>query len=195
MKLIKNLKFNNKGITLVEVIVVVFIVVLFSSILISDFPKVRRQFALSRATYKLTQDLRKVQDMSLSGQFKTADGTIINATGYGIFIDITNGENKKYIIYADIDDGNGGDQQYTSAQDTILETTDLSVNEKSVIIKSIGNTLSQQVNINFRPPNPSIDISNLLPNTNSVEISLGLETDSAITRRVSVNKAGLIEIK
>lgn len=189
------LKINNKGITLVEVIVVVFIVTLFSAILISDFPKIRRQFALSRATYKLTQDLRKAQDMGLSGQFKTTDGTVLDATGYGVFIDLRSGENKKYIIYADIDDGSGGDQQYTSTQDYILETVDLNEAEKGVIIKLLENTLSQQVSVNFRPPNPNINISNLQPNAISVKIDLGLAADSTATRTVSVNNAGLIEMQ
>jgi type II secretory pathway pseudopilin PulG len=189
-KFFPGIKNYNKGITLVEVIVVVFIVALFSTILISDFPKIRRQFALSRATYKLTQDFRKALDMGLSGEFKT------NATGYGVFIDLTEGENTKYIIYADIDDGNGGDQQYTLTQDEVLEIIDLKVEEKGVIIKLINNTLSQQVSVNFRPPNPDIYISNLQPNTDSVEINLGLEVDLAGTPRIiSVNRAGLIEIK
>jgi hypothetical protein len=170
--------------------VVVFIVALFSAILISDFPKIKRQFALSRATYKLTQDLRRVQDMGFSAQYTA------NATGYGVYIDISGIENKKYIIYADIDDGNGGDQQYTLGYDSILETIDLNDQEKGVIIKSIENTTSQQVSINFRPPNPNINISNLQPNVNSVKIILRLETDpTGTTRTVSVNSAGLIEIE
>ena len=56
-----------RGITLVEVVVVIFIVALFTIILISDFPKMLRQLALSRVSYNFAQDLRKAQDLGLSG--------------------------------------------------------------------------------------------------------------------------------
>jgi len=93
---------SEKGITLVEILVVIFIIAALLTILVSDFPKIQRQFALSRATYKFAQDLRKAQDMALSGEeIKKPDGTIISVKGYGIYIDNrgNNGNNKEYKIY------------------------------------------------------------------------------------------------
>lgn len=183
-----------KGITLIEVIVVVFIIALFSAILISDFPKIQRQFALSRATYKLAQNFRRAQDMGLSGQFRDFSGKI--PTGYGIYVDLTAGETEKYIIYADIYDGNGGDQEYTSTQDQIIETIDFRSEEKGVVIKEIEGVFIQKVSINFKPPNPEISISDLLPDENRIGIVLGLSAyPQGQTRTVFVNKAGLIEIE
>ena len=192
--MIKNSKFKNKnsakGITLIEILVVMFIIAIFSSILVADFPKMKRQFALTRAVYKMSQDLRRAQDMGLSGL--QVGG--INAKGYGVYINLngTSLGNKKYIIYADVDD----DQQYTQGTDFVVEETNLDQIELGVIISAIdGTTDSQQVDINFKPPNPTITITSLSPGINQAQIIFALEFDPLKIRMVLVNTAGLIEIR
>ena len=71
---------KERGITLIEVIVVMVIVTMFSMILIADFPKILRQFAISRASYKLSQDIRRTEDLGLSG-VQIGDG-LMQAKGY-----------------------------------------------------------------------------------------------------------------
>ena len=207
--MIKNLKFKIKnpvrGITLIEILLVVFIIALFSSILVADFPKIRRQFALTRTVYKMSQDLRRAQDMALSGQqIKDANGDKINVQGYGIYINLDNTSlgKKKYIIYADMTN----DQQYDVSgaicgqqlpnRDCVIETIDLSQTEAGVIISRITNpTDVHWIDINFKPPNPTIKITNLSFG-NRAQIIFALESDPLKTERiVSVNTAGLIEIK
>ena len=104
---------SQKGITLVEIIVAVFIIVIFSVMLISNFPKIQDEFAISRAAYQLAQDLRKTQDLGLSGvPLSDASGNLIvdingapmPVRGYGIYI-LSNSQ--QYIIYADVADNNG----------------------------------------------------------------------------------------
>ena len=204
----KNHIFSERGITLVEILVVVFIIALFSSILIADFPKIRRQFALTRAVYKMNQDLRRALDMGLSGQqIKDVNGNAINVQGYGVYINLDDFRlgNKKYIIYADTNN----DQQYDSSdticgqqsnQDCIIEKIDFIKAESGVKIKEIKNTKdnNQWVDINFKPPNPTVTItklSSLTPDTNQVQIIFALESDSLTYRTVFVNIAGLIEIE
>lgn len=104
--MIKNLKLkirnSSSGITLVELIVVIFIIVLFSTILVANFPEIQRQFALSRVTYKLSQDLRNVQGLGLSGvPITDVHGTAILSKGYGIYINL-NSSATQYVIYADV---------------------------------------------------------------------------------------------
>lgn len=199
------LKFKNssRGLSLVEILIVLFIIALFTGILVNNFPKIRRQFALSRAIHQMGQDLRRVQDMSVSG-FKIAG---VDVAGYGLYVNIENSNfgEEKYFLYADVD----GDQIYSLAstvncgqqgngEDCILETIDLSQSGAGLFISSIeniDNSSGELVDINFQPPNPIVKISDLAPGENSVDIVFSLKLDPSITRRVSVNTAGLIEIK
>ena len=189
--MISNFKFqisNSRGITLVEIIAVIFIIAIFSAILISDFPKIELQFALSRATYKLSQDIRRAQDMTLSGVKTDISGN--PAKGYGVYINLSDPSlgDKKYVLYAD-----SGNQQYDAGEE--IETIDFSQAESGVIIDRIeGTTNDQQVDINFKPPNPTITITSL-SSGNRVQVIFALESDLSQERIVSVNTSGLIEIK
>lgn len=194
------LKISNstRGITLVEVIVVILIISIFSMILISDFPKIKRQFALSRSVYKLAQDLRRAQDMALSGlQITDENGQAVPAKGYGIYINPSS-DNKGYILYAD--SNQPADFEFTpvsgaEAGDYIVEKINLSDESPDVFIKEIRNIDGGWASINFSPPNPNITIANLLGDKSGIEIVFGLESDSSAERIISVNKRGLIEVK
>ena len=188
---------NSRGITLIEIIVVIFIIVALLAILVADFPKIQRQFALSRATYKFAQDLRRAQDMALSGA--EIKGVALSAQGYGIYINLGSSA-KKYMLYADID----GDKRYTSeTDDYIIQTIDLNNDAKGVVIKTISNTNNDQhISINFNPPNPTISISPDLAIINGRKadragITFGLESDSDASniRNVFIYMSGLIEAK
>ncbi|MBI3631499.1 MAG: prepilin-type N-terminal cleavage/methylation domain-containing protein [Candidatus Staskawiczbacteria bacterium] len=201
--MIKNLKFKIKnsvrGITLIEILVVVFIFVLLSGILVANFPKIRRQFALTRAVYKMAQDLRKTQDLGLSG--KQMEGV----KGYGVYINLNSLGNKKYIIYADRNNDSKYDalgvyceQSPSDNQDCIVEAIDFSQTELGIVINRIeGTTNNQQVDINFKPPNPTVTITDLSADINNprVQIIFALEFDQLTYRTVLVNTSGLIEIK
>lgn len=209
---------SEKGVTLVEIVVVAFIIGLFSVIMISDFPRIQRQAALSRATYKLAQDLRKVEDMGLSGLQVTFNGgsQIIPAKGYGIYFDIACSPTK-YIIYADVPDthsfyndkfdamDDNNNCSYTKYQqcaglgsspkeDCIIDIIDISLENKSLSIGSFGNLPSgaTKASIDFRPPIPSTIIANLVLTQNPIDISLK-NTDSLV-RIVSVSQSGLISV-
>lgn len=210
----KKLKNSGRGITLVEVLVAIFIIAIFCTILVADFPRIKRQFALSRATYKLSQDLRRAEDLGLSGvQIAGYDGDEINAKGYGVYAN-PDEDNKKYIIYADR--GDTPDLQYDKDSpnssldciqqddpqaDCVVDTVNI---EPGVIIKeiykvnsSLNNTgnVANGVSINFSPPNPTVTITpNLNPGESGVAIVVGLDSDTA-TKTVYINTSGLIEVK
>lgn len=180
------IKNSFRGITLIEVIVAVFIITIFFAILISDFPKIKRQFALSRAVHKFSQDIKMIQNKALSGV--GIEGK--NVKGYGIYINLAN--NKQYIIYADTYEPN--DYEYTEGE--IIDIVDISKENPGVIITGINNISVSSVSIDFSPPSPTTKISDLISGEDSVEVVFALENDPSIApRKVSVNKAGLIEVK
>lgn len=214
--LIKNYKFqiynSEKGITLVELIVVICIITLFTAILISNFPKMLRQFALSRAAYQLAQDLRKTQDLGLSGvQLNDVNNNSIAVKGYGIYIDPLNPT--QYLIYADVADVNGSfDQEYdasppppfcssvdqinggTLEADCIVEIVDLTKEDPSLSIKGLANIASgESTSINYAPPNPITKISNIV--SASFPIGIILQNTDGNTRTVYAGISGLISVQ
>lgn len=199
---------SEKGITLVEIIIAIFIISLFSSFLLFSFSGVQEEFRLTRAAHKLAQDLRKAQDLGLSGaEILDESGNKIKIAGYGVYFD-TSVYPAGYLIYADScpqkTDSSSPDYKYTGKNevfdclngDTIVgDVVDIGLEEPGVVIKGFNNILgNQSTSIDFVPPNPITIIENLYPDTNSAEIILGLEGSSKI-KIVSINKAGLIEIK
>ena len=197
--MLHNLYFTKKGFTLVELLVVLAVIAILSGILVANFPEIRQQLALKRAAYKLAQDIRWVQEMAMSSaEFKESedclDPSAFTAYGYGIHIDLSpvQGSNKSYILYADTN----GDEDYTSVADCIIKT--VSLEEKGIVIKEIQNVVGEKVTINFKPPNPKVNIELLQAGTDNVKIVLtvlALEQDLLKTKSVLVNKAGLIEVK
>jgi Tfp pilus assembly protein FimT len=200
---LKKYRERENGITLVEIVVVLFIVTLFSLIVINDFPKIQRQFALSRTSYKLAQDLRKTQDLGLSGvRINDVLGDPIAVKGYGIFIDLGQSATQ-YIIYADVNGNqkyegvnNYCSQEVDGAADCIVEMIDISKENPNVYIKTLDNISGSTTSINFSPPNPIISIDNFIPDSESkVGIVFGLSTDSSATRTIWVNTSGLISVQ
>ena len=210
--MIKNLKFKisdlERGITLVEILVVIFIIVVLLLILVFDFPQVQKQFALSRATYKFAQDVRRAQDMALSGEKINS----LDVFGYGVFVDLRNPPVKEYIIYADLNNNRIYDttegidcNNYNPGVDTgdcIVSTIDLNKDSIGVVISEFYLIDNSYVSINFNPPNPTITISNLGEiddeETDRVGIRFGLESnpgDPTKIKTVYIWKSGLVEAR
>ena len=215
-KLFSNLKNYNKGlsaqagITLIEIIVSVFIITIFSMMIIADFPRILRQLALSRATYKLEQDFRRTQDLGLSGiQINNGQAEpITTIKGYGIYVDASSNNNHatQYLIYADIDNSRtynpifndecGKELESIPTSDCIIETVDVSKENSSLYIRGFEYISGSHVSINFVPPNPTTNINDGTDNKYSeVGIVLGLDADNLATRTVMINTSGLINVK
>jgi hypothetical protein len=211
MKIVNcKLKILSKGITLIEIIIVIFLIVLFSTILISDFPKIQMQFALSRATHKLAQDLRRVQDLGLSGvQIKDSLGNPITVKGYGVYVNPVQ-DGQKYVIYADVTDSNGvvdhkfigqynnnfcSDKTNPTA-DCVIEIIDISQENPNLYIKNqIISVSTYYTSINFSPPNPIINIDNINMDASEIGIVFGLTGDISAVRTVWVTTSGLINVQ
>lgn len=190
---------EEKGATLVEIILVIFMITMFSGILVYNFPRVLKQFALSRVSYKLAQDLRRVEDLGLSGA-----ETIQGAKGYGIYVDTTN--NTEYILYAD---RNGTPEKFDATtqfctdnpldplKDCILDKINIANENPSLYISGFENITMPSffTSINFKPPNPDISIDNLAQGSSKMAIILRVQGENDLERKVWVNTSGLIEVK
>lgn len=145
------------------------------------------------------------------GGFWELEQTFLQSKGYGIFIN-PNENNMGYKLYADtapdptlecencpcLPEGEGEPCfGYYSNGDCIVKT--ISIQEKGVIIKEIKNTTSnttyQKVSINFKPPNPDVNIKWPENDEGDVEIIFAINSNQSKTKGVSVSRTGLIEIK
>lgn len=200
---------KEKGITLVEIIIAVFIATLFSAILISDFPRIIKHYSLSKSAYKLAQDIRRIQDLALSGfQITDEEGNSIGAKGYGIYFSLI--DEQEYIIYADMG-GDGFDQKYDNdkqscfkeinpEKDCVMEIIDLGQENPDLKIKEIKifylNFMDvSYTSINFAPPGPTTSIFHSEDFYSEVGIVLGLKSYEDASKTVWVNSSGLIRVE
>ena len=160
-----------RGFTIIELVVVMSIILILSAILIPSFKQREETLSLQRSAYKLTQDLRRAQELSMS--VKEFRGSIPKG-GYGIYLATSQPES--YILFADCD----GNHLFNGETEKVEEIK----LEKGVKIKS-----PPSLTISFFPPNPQVYFS---PDASTVSISL---TNDSQTKTVKVNKAGLINVE
>lgn len=183
---------KNKGFTIIEVLVSVTIILSLFAIVISNFPKAKAQFALSRVTNQFAQDVSKAQNMAVSAvPYKDSLGVEQAVDGYGVYANMTSLGNKKYIIYAD---KNPGNSQYDGA-DYTTNTIDFSSTEKGVVIKQINNVSGNIASVNFGSSNLATTITALNAGQTTVVFVFALESDLSVTKTVVINKSGLVEVK
>lgn len=178
----------SKGYTILELLVVVAIISLLTSITISNFPQARLQFSLSRVANQFEQDVRRAQQLSLSSsEFIDSANEVHPVKGYGIYINALN--NTEYIIYADSLDGEENNQQYDPGLDYIVQTIDFSETEPGIIIKD-----ASSVGVHFNPPNPITTFQPELESGN-LDVVFAFENDETKTKTISIYATGLVEIQ
>ena len=187
---------DSEGFTIIELLIVVAIIIVLPAVVISNFPQIKNQFALSRAIYKMSQDIRTIQNMALSSvPYKDSFNLLRPVAGYGVHVDVNALGNKKYILYADNSDSGGvGNQQYDNL-DYVVSLIDFRNSEQGVIIKEISNTSGGKVSVDFGLPNAGVTISEINQGKSDMRIVLGLESDATKTRSILVNISGLIEVQ
>lgn len=196
---------KKQGITLVEIAVSVFIIAIFSLMVISNFPRIQKQLALSQATHKIAQDIRRAEDLGFSGAQVSED---FDAKGYGVFVScIPNAADPypiNWFIYADTNEP--ADKRYTDMEDYVVET--VSIFNSGVFIKKSYDIDNPSININylsinFNPPNPDVTImasyeinpENFIVIEKGVKIVMSLIQDPSMEKIVFINSSGLIEIE
>lgn len=177
----------SKGFTIIEFLIVISIIGIFSAITFPNYRSTQQQLALQRSASKLAQDIRKVQEMAISA--KECPPSICGGSepiippGYGIYLKQGDSD---YLLYADINPA-AGNEKY-NAGDALVKTIPL---EKGVKINDVS---PASMSINFKPPDPKVRISGTGGNFAEAEITLGVKNTS-FEKKVKVNKAGLIYVE
>lgn len=174
-------KLGNSGLSLIELLVTISMIAIISSVVFSSRGSIEQELSLQRAAYKMNQDLREVQEMSMgSGQGNCG---IRNICGYGIYF-----ENTSYSFFTDcaVDCDASNHIKDTSAPFYDVDILQISL-EKDV---QITNTTPNNLSIVFSPPDPIIYINGVEWNR---EATITFTSDAG-TRDVSINSAGRVEL-
>ena len=174
------------GFTFIELAVVMFITILLSSALILGASTAGAKLALKRTAYDMAQNLREVQEMSMSAkQFDCGTETV------AVFGFYAEDKDDHYLIFADCDQLIN---KYTyGPQDTIIQTIDFEQGVK--ICNMIPPPPASKASICFSPPDPVVYLNGDSIDDIEVVIELCLESDESIIKRVIVNSVGMIEIQ
>lgn len=167
-----------QGFTLIEILVVIFIIILLSAIILANYRAGGQQFALQRSANKLAQDIRRVQQMAMGAESYDC-GAGWKMKGYGMNLAI---DNDYYLLKVRCEEeANPGNYNDITIGDQIdLEK------EVKIIMLTVD-----PLNIFFYSPDPEVDLTGL----SNVDISLSLKTDATKTKTITVNKAGLIDVE
>jgi len=187
---------KNKAFTLIELMVTVSIISLLSVVTLVNFRQGNKQFALTRSSYQLAQDLRRAEEMAISSQeFKGAF-----QGGFGIYFVVTPADEDpgQYPLFVDCDNDKQFDEISLTCSDCTggsctpnsfsekVETISL---EKGIYISELS-PAGEFLLVKFFPPDPLVSFN---PDTASASISLTFKGGQK--KEVKINKAGLIEIR
>lgn len=170
---------DNKGFTLVELLVVIFMITILSTLVFFDYGSSSKVFELDRTSQKMAQDMRMMQQKALSGI-----GGGVDTNGYGLYFSVSD---NNYLIY----ENNNDDPRYDTG-DSIIETINLSPDVGIENLKRDNISLSN-LSISFFPPGPITYIENYFTNTEG-SIILYLVDNASEKRVVKINNSGRIEI-
>jgi len=170
------------GFTLLEVLVVASIIIVLSIIVVVNYEFGGYQHNLQRSAHKLSQDLRRAEEMAMS--VKEFEGSIPPG-GYGIYIDY-NIMPTQYILFAD----ENGNKEYDVGEGV----GDLISFEDYVQIDHacVEELCALQISVTFSPPDPTIRF-NSQEESYAYIVLRSEKVEGYVT--VWINDAGLVEIQ
>ncbi len=174
---------NNKGFTIIELIVVMAIISIIAALIVPSYNKARNNKDLLLGREQVLGDIRMAQNYS----FNTLKfGAIFPEGGYGVHFNI--GDPQKYIIFADID----SDQEYGAGEQFQELELGRSVEISSLEIEdALANVISvNSVDLVFKPPYGKVFIKSGL--NFYVKLEIEIKNDDGETRMIKVEDSGLI---
>lgn len=174
-----------KGLTLTEMLVVISIVIVFSSMVFANYGKGQESMALERAGQKLGQDLRRAQEMAMAGSFDSSTNAV------GIYFEESSPTS--YILYY-----NYNANFYYEGDSVDSQEEDINI-EEGIKICNIKNKDVEvpNISVSFAPPEPVTRIQNYNSEYEAF-IILAPEAENCATttktRTIKVNNVGRIEV-
>ncbi|TFB07961.1 prepilin-type N-terminal cleavage/methylation domain-containing protein [Candidatus Atribacteria bacterium MT.SAG.1] len=169
----------NKGFTMIELLIVIAIISILSSVVFLNWKSGEAGFALQNSAYKLSQDIREMQEMAMEAREMDCGG---GDTGLSFGVQFKSSWSY-YLLFVDC---NSNYRQDSGEDFKIINF------EKGVEISNLSP--SSFFGIVFTPPDPITYIKGSSSGT-IAEIILSLEDYPSRQRTITVNTSGMIEIK
>lgn len=185
MEIQKKIKTHNgKGFSIVEFLVVIFIIALLTTLVLVNYRQGQQKNAVNSATQRLTADLRRAQNSALAVKTEKEG---MPACGYGIY---TPSANQYQLFYNTAADCNSVDKYYRTGQSQVLETINL---PSGVTLDSQGPSCAADrcKSTYFEPPDPITYIAN---NDSGPRI-FTLSVSGGYSKTITVNLSGRIDIQ
>ncbi len=187
-------KNNNKGYTLIELIVSIAVIAIISSIMFANYHQGGAGESLNAAAQNLVSEIRKIQGYALS--HKEFNGTIQTTGGWGIMLSSNPSHHpEKFILFFDTDDSG----KFNSSSELYLDGL-IGQDVKVTDISFSGTSRPYFWAIHY-PPNPKIKLNGANNPTNafidsedSQEVEVTLTHSGGRTKVIKLNKYGLIDV-
>ncbi len=171
---------NQKAFTLIELLVVITIIVLVATIMLPRHRADDRRLALQRSAHRLTQDIRKIQEMAMSAK---------EVPGYPEFKGIHGirflRNDSTYILFADLNNNRN--------YDTGERVGDPLGLEDNITVSALSPEHLNSLEILFIPPDPNVIMNPpLAPADIAAKITIEARNIQPII--IQVNRVGLVEI-
>lgn len=185
------------GYTLIEMLAVIFIVSILSSLTIYNYSVHKKDEILLTETQKIAQLLRRAQSLALAPQQLSALG--ISRNGYGVRL--ATGINTVTLF---ADEYPTGTSSYNFIYDGGTENIENLILDSNVIVSVLqapagdGITTGETaLNILYIPPDPVVTIYNGTSNTNATDalITIRLISDPTKVRKIKISSVGLVEVQ
>jgi hypothetical protein len=189
----KKIKLNRSGLTLVEMLVSLGVVMLVTVIFIFNYHDSNKRTDLIMASQTLVSDIHRAQNNSL-GLLEYGDE--LPAGGWGVYFDLSTPD--KYIVFADLEGpGEPGYQEYNPEIEGDINKgariVELAPEIEISEIRFGTDNHRQQASVSFLPPDPRININSGGTTSTTLYISVKNLRDDTI-KTMLVNFLGLAEI-
>lgn len=150
---------SGKGYTLIELMIVTFIIVVVTTIPLFNYREGSKELALARSAFAVAQGVRKAEELAISA--KEFQGQV--PAGYGIYFNSSTYPSN-YIIFADVN----GDKEYSGFYE-LVENAEL---ENGIKIGALNPQFNQSLSIVFISPDPTVVFT---PDGSTVNITIEAE--------------------
>ncbi len=172
--------FFKKGFTILELMISVSFMMIILVIGVANYRGGEEDLALQREASRLSQEIRGIQAMAGTEE---ADCSHLDDYQYGYGLHFSEGEEEKYIIFADCN----GNNRHQPVDEDIREVE----LEEGVKIKEFSPTEGNELDVVFVPPGPEVFV-----NGGTEEAYVILQTEEeGNTKKVLINSVGRVEIE
>ncbi len=145
--------FGQLGFSLIELLVVIFITTVLSTLIVINYRSGQQRYNLDQTTQRLAANLRRMQNAALAPKIES--GQTLPSCGYGIY---TSSNSQYQLFYNVAANCNSVNKYYTSGSSVVLETVNLS----GVTLTYSGPSCASDrcMSTYFIPPDPTTYIAN-----------------------------------